>query len=45
MVCFIILFSAYFKKTCRFCGAYLVEIDDGEENGWVTTSLLKDVRE
>ncbi|XP_078329335.1 aggrecan core protein-like isoform X2 [Crassostrea virginica] len=30
-------------KTCRFCGAYLVEIDDGEENGWVTTSLLKDV--
>ena len=31
------------QNTCNLYGGYLVEINDEEENAWISQTLLKDV--
>ena len=41
----IIDFLTFLQNTCRLHEAYLVDIDDAEENEWITKTLLIDISE
>lgn len=32
-----------FQRICQQCGAYLVEMNDADENNWIKQTILKDI--